>query len=237
MTARWYSEIVALLMLFMVGAAHAAPLASVKATYDIYKGKLRVGQISEVYTRNKDRYTLTSTTRAVGLLAIFRPGKINIKSSGAVTPSGLQPTSFSDLRNGEDAKNHRAEFDWDSKKLTLIRQPQNSVIALPDGTQDRLSAMYQFMFLSLGKSDTLSFNMTNGGKLDTYSYRITPNQSVTTPLGTFGAYYLVSAPEAGAGKTEIWLVAEQHNFPYKMTITDKEGDKLTQVLTEIDFTQ
>jgi hypothetical protein len=234
---RWHFKIIVCLMMCIASTAYAASPASVKATYDIYKGNIRVGQINEAYTRTKDQYTLSSTTRAVGLLALFRPGKINIKSNGLVTDTGLQPLNFSDLRNGEDGKNHRAEFDWNSKKLTLIQQPQNSVVALPNGTQDRLSAMYQFMFLSLDKAETLSFNMTNGSKLDAYNYRVTPNQNLTVPLGTFKAHYLVSAPEADASKTEIWLVAERNNFPYKMTVTDKEGDKLTQVLTKIDFVQ
>ncbi len=234
---RWHFKIIVCLMMCIASTAYAASPASVKATYDIYKGNIRVGQINEAYTRTKDQYTLSSTTRAVGLLALFRPGKINIKSNGLVTDTGLQPLNFSDLRNGEDGKNHRAEFDWNSKKLTLIQQPQNSVVALPNGTQDRLSAMYQFMFLSLDKAETLSFNMTNGSKLDVYNYRVTPNQNLTVPLGTFKAHYLVSAPEADASKTEIWLVAERNNFPYKMTVTDKEGDKLTQVLTKIDFVQ
>jgi hypothetical protein len=234
---QWHFKIIVCLMMCIASTAYAAPPASVKATYDIYKGKLRVGQINEVYQRTKDQYTLSSTTRAVGLLALFRPGKINIKSNGLVTDTGLQPLNFSDIRNGEDGKNHRAEFDWNSKKLTLTPQPQNSLFALPDGTQDRLSAMYQFMFLSLDKAETLSFNMTNGSKLDVYNYRVTPNQNLTVPLGTFKAHYLVSAPEADASKTEIWLVAERNNFPYKMTVTDKEGDKLTQVLTKIDFVQ
>jgi hypothetical protein len=228
-------KLIAWLMLCVANTAFAAPPSSVKAIYEIYKGSLKVGQISETYTRNKDHYTLTSTTRAVGLLALFRPGKINIKSNGLVTDSGLQPLNFSDLRSGEEAKNHRAEFDWSSKKLTLIQQPQNSVFALPNSTQDRLSAMYQFMFLPLENVTSLSFNMTNGSKLDVYNYHITPNQNLTISLGTFKASYLVSAPEADASKTEIWLAAEHHNFPYKMIVTDRDGDQLTQVLTKIDF--
>jgi hypothetical protein len=222
-------------MLSIASTAYAALPTSVKATYGIYKGKLRVGQINEVYQRSKDQYTLTSTTRAVGFLAIFQKGKIELKSTGEVSDKGLQPRYFSDLRNSEEAKNHRAEFDWNAKKLTLTEQSKNTVVALPDGAQDRLSAMYQFMFLSWGQSDTLSFNMTNGSKLDSYNYRITHNQNVTVPLGTFKALYLTSTPEADAGKTEIWLATEYHYFPYKMIITDRDGDKLTQVLTKIDF--
>lgn len=230
-----YFLIVAWILLCVANNTFAVQQNSIKAVYDIYKNAIRIGQISEAYTRNKDHYTLTSTTRAVGLLALFQRGKIAIKSTGSVTDKGLQPQHFSDFRESEESRNHRAEFDWSNKKLTLINQSKNSVVALPEGTQDRLSAMYQFMFLPIEKTELLSFNMTNGSKLDAYNYRITPNQSVTVPLGTFKAFYLTSAPEADASKTEIWLAAEHNNFPYKMIITDRDGDKLTQVLTKIDF--
>jgi hypothetical protein len=222
------------LLLFIHPAWADAP-ASVRAVYDVYKDSLRIGQITETYTRNNGRYALTSTTRAVGLLALFQRGRINIKSNGLVTDRGLQPQQFSDVRESDERKSHRAAFDWTSRKLTLSNESQNNVLALPDGTQDRLSAMYQFMFLPLNKMESLSFSMTNGSKLDVYSYRITPDQSVTVPLGTFKALYLASPPEKNSNRTEIWLAAEHNNFPYKMTITDQDGDSLTQVLTKIDF--
>lgn len=230
-----YFKTLAWLMLCAAGAAFAAPPSNIKAVYDVYKSTLKVGQITEVYSRNKDHYALTSTTRAVGLLALFKPGKISIKSTGLIADKGLQPQLFSDHRENEENRNHRAEFDWPGKKLTLIHESQNSIVTLPDGTQDRLSAMYQFMFLPLEKTELLSFYMTNGSKIDIYNYRITPNQSVTVPLGTFKALYLASTPEADASRTEIWLAAEHNNFPYKMIITDRDGDKLTQVLTKIDL--
>ncbi len=218
-----------------LSSALAASPSSVQATYEIYKSGIKIGQIEEVFARGKDRYTLISTTRALGLLAIFRPGKIVISSSGLVGAHGLKPLNFSDLREGDEGKNRQAEFDWEAKQLTLIQKTQRTVIPLPDGTQDRLSAMYQFMFLSLEKTDVLSFHMTNGGKLDIYNYRIAHDQSVTVPLGTFKALYIASVPEAGTNRTEIWLSAEHANFPYKLVITDSDGDKLTQVLTKFDF--
>jgi hypothetical protein len=213
----------------------AAWPSSVQASYDVYKGSIRVAQIDETYTRNKDRYTLSSTTRAVGLLAILKPGKILITSSGLVSSKGLLPWRFNDHREGEESRDRSAEFDWDARQLTLINHEQRSVFPLPNGTQDRLSAMYQFMFLSLAKTDTLSFHMTNGNKVDVYNYHITPDQSVKVPLGTFKALYVASVPEADASRTEIWLVDAPPHFPYKMIITDKDGDKFSQVLTRFDF--
>jgi Protein of unknown function (DUF3108) len=206
-----------------------------QVTYDIYKSGIKIGQIDESFTLDKDRYTLVSTTRATGLLAIFRPGRIILSSSGLVGSHGLKPLKFSDLREGEESRNRSAEFDWNTMQLTMIHQTERKVVPLPDDTQDRLSAMYQFMFLPLAKSNMLSFHMTNGGKLDIYNYRITHDQKVTVPLGTFKALYVASVPEANSNRTEIWLAEDHANFPYKMVITDPDGGKLSQVLTKLDF--
>jgi len=223
------------LVLCVANSSFAAMPSSVSASYDIYKGSLRIGKIEETFTRDKDHYTLSSTTRAVGLLALFKPGKIIISSRGLIGPKGLQPLYFSDQREGDESRNRQAEFDWNAGQLTLINHAQRSVVPLPAGTQDRLSAMYQFMFLSLEKLDMLNFNMTNGSKLDVYNYRITPDQSVTVPLGTFKALYVASVPEAGSNRTEIWLATEHADFPYKMVITEPDGGKLSQELTQFVF--
>lgn len=215
--------------------AFAASPSSVQASYDVYSGSLKIGQIEEIFTRDKDRYTLSSTTRATGLLAIFKPGKILISSSGLVSSTGLQPLRFSDQREGHESKNRSAEFNWDARQLTLIQHKQRNVVPLPDGTQDRLSAMYQFMFLSLQSATMLDFPMTNGSKLDIYNYRITPDQSVTVPLGKFNALYVASVPEKDASRTEIWLAVDHANFPYKMVITDRDGSKISQVLTKFEL--
>jgi len=224
---------IAWLMLLVAASSFAATPGSIQASYEIYKGGITIGRVDEVFTIGKDnRYTIVSTTRATGLLAIFRPGKIVLRSSGLIGAHGLKPLNFSDLREGDDGKNRSAEFDWNTMQLTLIQQKRRTVVPLPDDTQDRLSAMYQFMFLSLAKTDTLNFHMTNGGKLDIYNYLITHDQSVTVPLGTYKALYVASVPEAGVNRTEIWLAAEHSNFPYKMVITDPDGGQLSQELTK-----
>jgi hypothetical protein len=223
------------LMLFVTSFSFAASPSSVSASYDIYKGSVKIGQIEETYTRNKEQYSLSSITRAAGWLAVFQPGRIILTSKGLISSRGLQPLSFIDRRESDESKERRADFDWKAKRLALTERGQQRVLPLPDDTQDRLSAMYQFMFLQLAKADKLDFHMTNGGKLDIYNYRITPGQSVTTPLGTFKALYVASVPEPRTNRTEIWLAEEHANFPYKMVITDPDGGSLTQVLTRFDF--
>jgi hypothetical protein len=216
-----------------LSSAYAASPNNVQLTYDLYKGSINIGLIEETYTRDKDHYTLSSTTRAVGLFALFKSGKIIISSSGSVSAKGLQPLRFSDQREGEEHRNRRAEFDWETKQLTLIQKKLRTVVALRDGTQDRLSAMYQFMFLPLQSATSLDFPMTNGSKLDNYRYTIIHQHKIKTPAGDFDTLYLDNQPKKGESRTEIWLATEHHNLPCKMTITDADGGQFTQVLSKL----
>ena len=93
--------------------------------------------------------------------------------------------------------------------------------------------MYQFMFLSLHPGGSLDFPMTNGGKLDHYHYAVTRKQKLSTPAGDFDTLYLENQPGKGESKTEIWLATEQHNLPFKMTVTDADGGQLTQLLSKL----
>lgn len=226
-----------LCLLMSAGTALAAQPTAVLATYDVYKGSFKIARIEESYTRDKDRYTLTSTTRAVGWLAIFNPGKILISSSGLVGAQGLQPERFSDQREHNESKNRRAEFDWDAKQLTQTQQARSTSVALPEGTQDRLSAMYQFIFLTLQAGTTLDFTMTNGSKLNNYHYAITRGELLSTPAGEFNTLYLDNQAKQGEYRTEIWLAIEKGNFPCQIILTEENGDKLAQVLTSLSITQ
>ncbi|HCI51752.1 MAG TPA: hypothetical protein DE312_00220 [Gallionella sp.] len=216
--------------LLLCAPVYAAPPTGVQASYEVFSGGLKVGQMNEIYRRNGDHYTLTSTTTPVGLLAMFKPEKIFFTSSGLITKQGLRPLNFEDKREGNPARSSQAEFDWATQQLTLIRQSQRTPLALPEGTQDRLSAMYQFMFLK--NDSTLDFSMTNGNKLDTYHYAAGAQQKVDTPAGQFDSLYLDSQPKEGESRTEIWLETKNH-LPCKMVITDASGDQLIQILSAL----
>ncbi|MBI5438336.1 MAG: DUF3108 domain-containing protein [Nitrosomonadales bacterium] len=222
-------------VLCLLPPALAAPPNSVQASYDVYKGGIKVGQIEETYMRDNNRYTLSSTTTPVGLLAMFKPEKIFVGSSGLVGKQGLQPLRFNHRRERDASRENSAEFDWNAKQLTLIHQSQRTVSNLPDGTQDRLSAMYQFMFLSLQSAKTLEFPMTNGDKLDSYRYAITRDQKLKIPAGEFNTLYLDSQTKTGENRTEIWLATQRNNLPCKMIITDAGGSQLIQVLSKLDI--
>lgn len=227
-------QAIAWLTLWISVPAFAAQPGSVQLSYDVYKDGMKIGRIDESYTRDKNHYTLSSITTPTGILALFKPEKAIVSSSGLIGQQGLQPLHFSHRRERDTSKDSGAEFDWDARQLTLIHQAQRTVLVLPDGTQDRLSAMYQFMFLPL-QSATLDFPMTNGNKLDNYHYAITPNQKLSTPAGIFSTLYLDSQAKPGETRTEIWLATQSYNLPCQMIITNPDGEQLTQVLNKLQI--
>ncbi len=231
---KWFSHIFAWLMLCALAPAHAAAPGSVQVTYDIYKGSIKIGVIEEIYTRDKDRYTLSSTTKPVGIFAVFKPEKVFVNSSGLVGKQGLKPLHFDHRREQDTSKDSSAEFDWEKGELTQIHQAQRDVVELLEGTQDRLSAMYQFMFLP--RSATMvDFPMTNGIRLNNYHYAVSRGQKLKTPVGEFTTLYLDDQAKAGERHNEIWLATQRYNLPCKMVITEANGDQLTQVLSKLQI--
>ncbi len=217
--------------------AEAAPPARIEAQYEVYKAGIRIVTMTETYTRKDDHYALESVSNAVGLLAVIKAETIRVTSSGSVTPHGLRPEHYASTRKLDSDRNTRAEFDWNAHHITLAYRGSLHTEALAAGTQDRLSAMYQMMFLPLQGMRVLKLLMYNNGtRVDDYTFEITGNQTVSVPAGTVPALYLATKPEPDGKRTEIWVDAE-HHFPYKMIVTDRDGGKFTQILTGLKFTQ
>lgn len=230
---KFLSCLFAWLMLCTAAPAHAADPVTILASYDIYKAGIRIGLIEETYRRDQDHYSLTSSTRAVGLFSLFKPGKIVVSSSGLIDAQGLKPLAFSAFHDDNQVDERRAVLDWNVKKLTLIHRDERKELALPDGTQDRLSAMYQFMFLPL-QSPMLDFQMINGGYLLEFHFAVSKGETLQTPAGAFSTLYLDNRAQAAKERTEIWLATQHHNLPCKMIITDADGGKITQLLRTLD---
>lgn len=223
------------LMTLHAASVQAAAPTRIQARYDVSDSGLKVAVIDETFIRNGDHYHIESVTRPYGLLALLKHEVIRVSSDGTITPAGLKPQVFDTTRKQDADRNAHAEFDWTKATITLTDRNGTRTLPLRNGTQDRLSAMYQFMFVPLQHAKWLKFDMTNGSKVDDYSYQITPGIKVKVPLGTFHSYYLASPKEKTPHRTEIWLATGRGNFPCKMIVTESNGDRYTQDLTLLNI--
>jgi len=216
-------------------AGDAAPPASIAASYDVFMNGLPVAVVQETFEKNGAQYRIFSESNPAGLLALFMRTKIRIHSSGAVTPAGLRPEKFDYGRLDDASKNVSAAFDWRAKQLHLTFDGRNETLALPQGTQDRVSLMYQFLFLPAEKFGDLAFHMTNGKKIETYRYHLAGTEMIDTPLGKMNTLRLVKQREPDDNAVEVWLAPERKFFPVKLLIVENDGSKFEQVITQLEF--
>jgi hypothetical protein len=228
----------AAMMLALAGACGAAettaPL-SAAARYDVFRNGWRVAVVSETFEAKDGAYRIVSESRAVGLLALVEKHTLRFVSSGVLTPSGLRPQHFEGKRGDADSRQVRADFDWQTGQLTIVHDGRTETFALPAATQDRISSMYQFMFLSREGLQRLEFPMTNGRKLDNYVYTVQPGGDLDTRLGRMATLHLVKQHRADENVAEIWLAPQYRFLPVKLLIQEEDGTRYEQVITSLEL--
>jgi hypothetical protein len=215
--------------------ARAAAPSSISANYDVTFNGLQIGVTREQFNAGDQNYRIVSESTAVGLLALFRKDTATLMSSGRLLSSGLQPDLFEGRNNDDETRRVSATFDWTGQRLTLSHDGTTETMPLPALTQDRISLMYQFMFVAFDGLGHLDVAMTNGRKLDEYRYLITPDVDIDTPLGRMKTLHLVKQRQPGESTVEVWLAPQHHFFPVKVLIIEKDGSRYEQVITKLEL--
>ena len=225
-----------LLCLLALAATHApAAPKTVKAIYSGSMNGISIGTMTEQFEAEGGKYRIVSDTKPIGLAALIQRQPLRFSSSGQVTAAGLRPMLFEARRTAAESPQVSAEFDWASTRLTLHHNGKTESTSLPPGTQDRLSVMYQFMYLPLERREQLEFPMTNGRKLDRYRYRMTRDVEVETALGRLKTVHLVKVRDPGDTVNEVWLSQQHQYFPVRMLIVERDGMRFEQVIQSLEL--
>ncbi|MDP3744262.1 MAG: DUF3108 domain-containing protein [Methylotenera sp.] len=184
-------------------------------------------------TQDNATYRLTSTTEAKGLAALIF-GTLEQVSEGAITEYGLRPSYYSYQYGANADKKQYANFAWSDGVIEMHSNKGKKTEKLPDGTQDLLSFMYQFMFTP--PLETMQISITNGKNLRTYTYSFEGEETIATELGDLKTLHLLKSGEKQE-KTEVWLALDYQNIPVKIRKTEKDGGVIEQTVTTISTTR
>jgi hypothetical protein len=160
-------------------------------------------------------------------------GQRSQTSEGSITPHGLSPERFIDASR----RTREITFDWDQR----VAQREEQVIAtsLPDGTQDRLSAIVQLTVQimnspvqpSLQQEWTIPVVGFSGQEEWTFVYLGQALQDL--PAGKFITWHLQRKPRPDdrRGTTiDLWLAPAQYFVPVRIRYTESNGDFVDQEL-------
>ncbi|MDP2153573.1 MAG: DUF3108 domain-containing protein [Methylotenera sp.] len=177
----------------------------------------------------KNTYQLTSIIEPKGLASIFL-NKLEQYSEGKVDEEGLKPSYYAYEFGANSGKNQYAHLRWSEGVIEMTSNKGKKLEPLPEGTQDFLSFMYQFMFTP--PLNVMQITMTNGKYLRTYTYSFEGEETITTKLGDIKTLHLLKSGE-NQEKTEVWLALDYQYLPVKIRKTEKNGNVIEQIATKI----
>lgn len=218
-------------------ATLAAPLAAaefskITAVYSLKRDGQPVGRVTETYERTGKRYRISSEAKAEGLAALFVKGPLRMVSEGEIEQNGLKPLKFERTRND---KSLAATFDWRAAQLAIADNGSTSTEALLPGTQDRLSAMYQFMFIK-PKAKRIEMPMTNGKKPAAYIFRNSGRERIDSAEGAFDTVRMTrerSGEVDDDDRVELWLASKRKFLPVRLKIRE-DGALYEQDLIKLE---
>jgi hypothetical protein len=222
-----------LALLATLVAALPAPAAPsvVEAEYKIFKNGILIAYVTEKFERKGETYRIDSTSVASGGLKMFVQDKVVMAAEGKFGASGLQPLVYEDLRtNPNDSV--RLTFDWTKMVLKTKRAGKEESEPLTRGALDRLSFLYQFMWVA--RPDGYKVEMSGGRKLEAFHFRKAGEPVLKTPAGTFETVHLERIRASDReDKAQIWLAKDMGNVPIRIWFQNADGTILDQTIVEL----
>lgn len=214
-------------------APAAPPPRHVEIEYQIVRKGGVAGAERHSYQVGEDgRYRLRSIAEPKGLLALALSDLVQ-QSEGTVTEHGLKPDTFLYQYGKNPDKAQKATFDWQSNTLVLEVGSRRQTVPLAEGVQDLMSFMYQFMFVP--PLQEMQLAITNGKRLKTYAYGFEGEETLETRMGQLRCLHIGRSSADGEEKTELWLAADYHYLPVKISKTEKDGTVTERIASRLQL--
>jgi len=161
-------------------------------------------------------------------------GKFTYMSHGHVDAFGLAPERYTEQRGSRGADETR--FQRDTKQITFTRTP--TVLALPDGAQDRFSMVFQLASLVRGDPArytpgvTRSFFVVDNDSGENWPVETLDTESVQIGSGFVSALHFTRLPRHAGDrrKIDVWLAPSLGYFPVRIVQTEPSGTQVELLL-------
>ncbi|WP_297326203.1 DUF3108 domain-containing protein [Nitrosomonas sp.] len=204
---------------------------SYAVTTDIGQGEIT--EVMEItHAHGGHSYTINSEAQATGVFKIIEPNSIVRHSEGTITKQGLRPSRAYEKRGKKEPS--LAVFDWENHIITLQHKGHQAQEKLPEGTLDRLSLSYNFMFTPLPKHYVERY-VTNGHSLRLSRYKVT-KEILSTPIGEIEAIVLTRQEDKNSKlKRKLWLAPSNHMLPVRIVSVEENGREIDKIVTGINI--
>jgi len=208
-------------------------LPNFTAYYSISKGPIKFGKTIRTNIRIDDKYFLfKSVTIPKGIATMFTEGEVTEQSKWTIHQNAIRPIEYSYVNTASKQKRDvKLLFDWDNQTVTNIINGDPWKMALAPGTQDKLVYQLSVMLDLSNQQKDLEYLVADGGKLKTYSIKISGEEQIEIALGNFKTTKITRT-----GKNPItimWCAQELNYLPIKIKQI-KELGNVTATLYKLE---
>ena len=165
-----------------------------------------------------NRYEISVLGTPKGLARLLFAGEFSGVSRGAITPTGLQPSEYSEERGGRD-KREVATLDWEAG---VVRMKDDKVAPIEPPMLDRLSVILQFYYRPPEATD-LTTRVAGTRGVDTYVFRRQKNETIDFADRSVDAQVWRVNHDNGEPRIDLWMSPEYHYLPLRIRVyTRKE---------------
>jgi hypothetical protein len=176
------------------------------------------------------QYRIRWLTKGTGIMALLFPELLQT-SDGELTQFGLRPDHYLYQYGKKADKSRSASFDWQTKTVSLQTAKDTKIVDLPEGTQDLLSFMYQFMHVP--PLQRMQLPIVNGKKLRIYDYSFEGEEQINSALGELRTLHILHSGSNEEEKTELWLAIDFQNVPVKIRKIEDDGSVVEMLVTRM----
>jgi len=220
----------------LAGSLHAqttsASPTQITAHYRIHKSGILIGTVEERFTRDGEFYKIVSETHTAGALKWLLNDQVILSSEGRIGSKGLEPMRYELKRQNDPTKNVSATFARDKNQIISNHHSKTESFVLPPGTLDRISAMYQFAFVS-PLTPEVTLWMSQGKGAEQYHYRKQGEPVIKVGAITYATVHYARETRQGGSQAQLWLAKNQHYIPVKLVFEDSHGLSLEQTLVDL----
>jgi hypothetical protein len=186
-----------------------------------------IGFLTIHYSIEGNKYQINYHANATGFTSLIYSDGLIQKSQGTIKEDGLRPDYY--LYQYGKKKRNEAFFDWQNKRLRLLKNKEEKFFDLIDGAQDQLSIFFQFMFLN--PLEKMQIPITNAKLFKTYNYQYVDEGILNTPIGDIEYLHIAKFNYEEPERIDAWLAKNYGFLPIKISFTQ---DDLSVILHKIE---
>jgi hypothetical protein len=217
-----------LAVVLLSGTASAAtPLPDFKASYELTRGSLKIGNSTiELSTGSDGAYTYKSHSWPVRWVAWFLKDKLFETSRGTITDAGIRPDYYHYQRTG-GAKEREAKLAFDWERMVVENNVEDSPweMDIPADTIDKLASQLGMMHALANGQHDITFNIADGGKLKEYRFKVVGTETLELPAGTFETVKVTKLRDNKKRETYIWCAPALNYLPVRIWQREKDNSK------------